>query len=80
MLAEKQLRAGYKADAMQNFNKAKTNMEQQESPMNRSDLYPVVLMNLALLNLNAGQVDKCIEYGIQAEKNFLVSKHKDLER
>ena len=37
-------------------------------------------MNLALLNLNSGNIEKCIEFSIQAEKNFQHFKGRDWDR
>ena len=54
------MKVGRKTDALENLGKAKSSMEQNN---NLNSYYPAVLMNLSLLHLNSGNIDKCIEYG-----------------
>ena len=61
------MKIGRKADALENLTKAKESMEQSNS---LNVYYPSVLMNISLLNLNSGNIDKSIEYALLAEKNF----------
>lgn len=58
---------GHKKEALDNFSKAKANME---SNQNQSIKYPQLLMRLAALQLNSGSVEACIEGALQAIRQF----------
>lgn len=64
-LGERQLKAGDKKSALDNFTKAKANMLANEST---SINYPLLLMRMASLELNNGKTDSCIETSLQAIK------------
>jgi hypothetical protein len=66
-LGERELKVGHKKEALDNFSKAKANME---SNQNQSIKYPQLLMRLAALNLNSGSIEACIEGSLQAIKQF----------
>lgn len=66
-LGERQLKVGHKKEALDNFIKAKVNME---SNQNQSLKYPQLLMRLAALHLNNGNIDNSIEGSLQAIRQF----------
>lgn len=57
-LGERELRAGRKKEALENFNKAKANMVANK---NSSIKYPMLLMRVSSLHLNSGNIEACIE-------------------
>lgn len=58
---------GRKREALENFSKAKLNMEANK---NTGLKYPQLLMRLASLHLNSGNVEGCIEGCMEAIKHF----------
>lgn len=52
-LGERELKVGHKKSALENFSKAKINME---SHQNQSIKYPQLLMRLSALHLNNGNI------------------------
>jgi hypothetical protein len=56
-LGERELKAGHKREALDNFNKARQNMEANK---NKTIKYPQLLLRLASLHLNSGNVEACV--------------------
>lgn len=57
-LADRELKAGRKKEALDNYLKAKLNMETNKTETIK---YPLALMRIASLRLNCGDIDACIE-------------------
>lgn len=85
-LGDRQLKAGYKVEAMDSFLKAKVNLEGFGS---LSPQYPVVLMKVAGLHLNFGDIENCISFCLQSlrlsenekvEKVYLIKTYELLSR
>ena len=66
-LGERELKAGRKREALDNFHKAKTNMESHQL---KTLKYPQLLMRLAALHLNNGHLEHCNETAMSAVREF----------
>ena len=66
-LGERELKAGRKKEALDSFSKAKANMLANK---NATIKYPLLLMRLASLHLNSGDIEGCIEGALDSIKQF----------
>ena len=66
-LGERELKAGRKREALDNLQKAKVNMESHKIS---SLKYPQLLMRLAALHLNNGNLEQSTEIAMKAVKEF----------
>ena len=66
-LGERELKAGRKKEALDSFSKAKANMLANK---NSTIKYPLLLMRLASLHLNSGDIEGCIEGALDSIKQF----------
>lgn len=66
-LGERELKCGHKREALDNFSKARQNMETNK---NQTIKYPQLLLRLASLQLNSGNIEGCIEGSLQAIRQF----------
>lgn len=66
-MAIRELKAGKKKEALDNFQKARVNMESHQNTVGK---YSILLMKLAELYLNNGKIDDCIEHSSKAIRSF----------